>query len=519
MRKTTQTLIMAAVMMSFVITGCSENDLVENAPQNKAVTLTTTISLDGSSATTRALDADGKNTFAAGEQIALVYEDANNGVQKIISAKLKAENISSDKKTASFSFAFDKAPKAGGNFTMIYPASMAKEPLPTSGEFGDIAAPNYTGLATQDGTLASLSSNLDLAYCESTFTSDATLPGGISLTNQLAILELSIKDYTGTSDLNGDITNLTVKVGTGASAPTYTVSRTAAAGSIYVAMQPCSESDITITATTSTANYEKTVTSQSLAASTMTPVTVKMHKIVNLANQESNYEAQDGDILTGTLGPEVKIYIAGGAAITLRDANINTGIICRGDATIILEGANKVHSSGSGIPGIQAPYNGSGTEYTLTIKGNGSLEARGSIRAAGIGSGDNGKCGNITISGGTITATGGNYAAGIGSGNSGKCGNITISGGEIKDAVGGSYAAGIGSGWSGACGDITITTDVTQVTATKGSDALNSIGKGYNSSTCGTVTIGCTLDGSGNPVGGTTGEISESSYTYQPVSQ
>ena len=684
---------MAAIaLMGSVIMGCSENDFLENTSQGKAVTLTTTISLDGSSATTRALDADGKKTFAAGEQVALIYEDANNGVQKIVSAALQGTDITNEGKTATLTFAFEKAPKANGNFTMIYPASMAKEPLPTSGEFGDIAAPNYTGLATQNGTLASLASKLDLATSKSVFTSDATLPGGISLTNQLAILELtSITDYTGTNDLTSTITGLTVKVGDGASAPTYTVSRTAAAGPIYVAMQPCSESDITITATTSTANYEKTVSSQSLSASTMTPVTAKMHKIVDLALQTSDYEAQNGDILTGTLGTKVKISIAGGAAITLRNANINmkdngnanwtsgsyAGITCKGDATIILEGINKVHGFANNYPGIQAAHNDSGDEYTLTIKGEGeaSLEATGSSEAAGIGSGYQGKCGNITIeggtitakgdygaagigsgqdgkcdaitiSGGTITATGGSWAAGIGSGYNGacgaitiktgatieeakgkgngagigsgrsgtcdaitisggtitsayggtygagigsgdggtcvaitisggtitsaqsggygagigsgaygtcdaitisggtitsayggsygagigsgsganaNCGDITISGGTITNAKGGSFGAGIGSGANANCGDITITTGVTQVTATKGTSAPNSIGKGYGSSTspstCGTVTIGCTLDGSGNPVGGTQGEISVSPYTYQPVSQ
>jgi len=56
---------------------------------------------------------------------------------------------------------------------------------------------------------------------------------------------------------------------------------------------------------------------------------------------------------------------------------------------------------------------------------------------------------------------------------------------------------------------------VTQVTATKGEDAPNSIGAG-DGGTCGTVTIGCTLDGDGNPVGGQTGPISQSPYTYEP---
>ena len=40
----------------------------------------------------------------------------------------------------------------------------------------------------------------------------------------------------------------------------------------------------------------------------------------------------------------------------------------------------------------------------------------------------------------------------------------------------------------GICGDITITSKVTKVTATKGEDAQESIGAGFDG-TCGTVTI------------------------------
>ena len=59
-------------------------------------------------------------------------------------------------------------------------------------------------------------------------------------------------------------------------------------------------------------------------------------------------------------------------------------------------------------------------------------------------------------------------------------------------ATGGQDAAGIGTGacvdGDSACGDITITAGVTQVTATRGADATNSIGAGVNGD-CGTVTI------------------------------
>ncbi len=126
--------------------------------------------------------------------------------------------------------------------------------------------------------------------------------------------------------------------------------------------------------------------------------------------------------------------------------------------------------------------------------------------AAGIGSGYEASCDAITISGGTVTATGGDGAAGIGSGYYASCGAITISGGTVT-ATGGVNAAGIGSGVDASCDAITITTGVTQVTATKGEDAPNSIGAGTGDvGTCGTVTIG----------GVETGFITQSPYTYVP---
>ena len=94
------------------------------------------------------------------------------------------------------------------------------------------------------------------------------------------------------------------------------------------------------------------------------------------------------------------------------------------------------------------------------------------------------------------------HGAGIGGGNFGNCGDITIKGGAII-AKGGLFGAGIGSGEYSNCGNITITKNVTKVTATKGAYAKHSIGVGYLR-TCGTVTIG----------DDDVGEIEQSPYTY-----
>ena len=248
----------------------------------------------------------------------------------------------------------------------------------------------------------------------------------------------------------------------------------------------------------------------------------------DLSSITADYEAQNGDILTGTLASNVQISIANGAEVVLYNANINgngtlsggnAGITCEGDATITLCGDNKVKGFLSDYPGIQAAKRGEGEgeEYTLTIRGSGKLEATGGNNAAGIGSGFEGSCGNITITGGTVSATGGNNAAGIGAGKGlnkhqgavySTCGNITISGGTVT-ATGGQFSAGIGTGCEySTCGAISISTGVTSVIVNKGEGSDNNIGKGISKSdnynTCGTVTIGCTgFDTDGNPIDGT----------------
>ena len=267
---------------------------------------------------------------------------------------------------------------------------------------------------------------------------------------------------------------------------------------------------------------------------------------VDLSTLTADYEAQDGETLTGTLAGNYKISIADGATVTLDGVTINgvndlnyewAGITCLGDATIILSGTNTVKGFDEDYPGIQAAadktliINGTGSltassyGYAAAIGGKsgvacGNIEIQGGTitatsgdRGAGIGGGYNAGWGDITISGGTVNATGGEHGAGIGGGRrataSFSCGNITISGGTIT-ATGGADAAGIGGGrgnnnnYKSSCGTITITSGVTKVTATKGDGATNSIGAGKYCN-CGTVTIG-----------GVVGAISTSPYTYEP---
>lgn len=248
---------------------------------------------------------------------------------------------------------------------------------------------------------------------------------------------------------------------------------------------------------------------------------------VDLSTLTGDYVAQDGDILTGTLGGLYKISIADKAIVTLKNATINgtqdassnfAGITCLGDSTIILEGDNTAVGFGPYYPGIFIPKN-----KTLTIKekteapgsltahsskltapaigsgglsecnegGNlivdsGTLNLSSKSRAACIGTTDSGSFGNITINGGTINGQTKNHAAVIGSGCPGTFGDITINGGNITAEV--EYlGTGIGSGSEGTCGNITITGGT--INASVGSNGGAVIGAGYNGGVCGDILI------------------------------
>lgn len=332
-----------------------------------------------------------------------------------------------------------------------------------------------------------------------------------------------------------------------------TINLSPATNEIYAALDFYkSPADLTLTAFDGTDYY--TYTKDGVTAFNTTgkyfEIAVKMTrqpKTYNLDEASGDITLKDGDVLTGTLNGASKPYkisIAAGATVTLDGATINgynsdntqkwAGLTCLGDATIVLKDGttNSVRGFHSNNSGIQPGPSGT----TLTIRGSGSLTASSgnsgySGNGAGIGGSDTVEgvvnFGNIVIEGGTIVAQGGNYAAGIGAsycGNCGDieiggtahvtatgglqaagigagkgddngistCGNIEIGGTATVIATGGQYGAGIGSGWYSECGNITIRSTVTSVTATKGSDAGNSIGAGVNGSAkskCGTVTI------------------------------
>ena len=276
--------IAALALMGAVMTGCSSDDdsFTSNQQQfenkSKVVTLTTTVSLDGS-AGTRALTSTGVKTFAAGETMAVIYHNGSSLV-KAESNALTDGDITNEGRNATFTFDLE-TPDKSVDVTYIYPAAMANAD-------GTI---NYDALETQDGTLATIANNLDLATYTAEWAGD-NLPTA-TLNNQLAILAITLKDNATTpNDLTSSTTGLTIKDGTNH----YSVSRSAVAGPIYVAIHPTTSANITITATDGTKKYGKYLTSKTYDASNGYTVNWEMYKMAASA------EAGDMEKLLCTAG-------------------------------------------------------------------------------------------------------------------------------------------------------------------------------------------------------------------------
>lgn len=507
--KTIQKILGLLPMMAvaLALTACSgEDNTIETSQTgnpkelSKVKTIAYSVTVNGGNATTRATVDDNNKTlrFAAGD-VLYIASDSRADLKGALTLKVG-----------------DAGKTSGATFegSLTYTGDAPADDLTLK---ATLVGSSNAGIGITDGKVTGITYPTD-AFCSSVndavekyslLTGTSTYAArSFSLSQSTAFLNFAVR-------LTGSVTagtNVTATVKNGATTlSTATVTAADVSGTVTAQFVLPVAANTVLSGATVTINKLPAVSFGGDAAKTLSAKVYNVARgIVDLSTLTAAYTAQNGDLLTGTLANNVKISIANDATVTLDDVTIAidgrdissfewAGITCEGDANIILVGTNTVITTADGKPAIQAGYHDTETK-TLTISGSGSLTATGGSDAAGIGSGYDGKCGNITISGGEVTANGGSQGAGIGSGHSqATCGDITISGGTVI-ATGGSGAAGIGSGYSAdACGNITITENIVNVTATKGSvfyemETNYCIGQGANSPYIGTITIDGTTE-------------------------
>ena len=262
MKKITHIGMAALVAMGMLGTSCNKAESPEiETPENQKdniVTLTTTVGFAADD--TKALTSTGVKTFAVGETMVLRYKNTKDDWVKAVSNALEPGDIADGSKSATFTFTLTN-PNKTKNVDYIYPAAIVN-PL------GNVNESALFG--SQDGTLNTIESTFD--YSRKIGAWDGENLPSLTLENQLAILAITLKNADGSSDITSSITGLTLSDGT----KTYNVSRSAAAGPIYVAIFPTADATITVTATDGTKNYTKTLTSKTYAKGNGYPVSWRM---------------------------------------------------------------------------------------------------------------------------------------------------------------------------------------------------------------------------------------------------
>ena len=485
MRKTICLSMAALALVGATMTSCSrDNSVFEEEQQgvkdSGIVTLKTTISMDGDE--TRALTENGVKTFAPGEQIAVIYTNSSDETVKAVSVALTEGDIADGNKSANFTVTLDN-PKAG-TIKYVYPAAMANDD-------GTMA-----NISTQDGTLESLSKNLDYCFWSGDWDGTA-LPEGKKLDNQLAICKFTVRSISG-NDVTSSLSSFSVSDGTN----TYNVTPSSLS-TIYLAMLPVNNANLTFTLI-GTDIVEKKVTGKTLEAGKMYPITVSLipssNEIYYIRHSwngsevvsELVYEPAQGclnDIdnedktfaLSGTwyvAGEhdinDVNLYVEKGKTLNIvlcDGAYIETGsILVNGEGTTVrifgqALGTGKLHLTkesstpciGPGSYDVHTPGESGGT---VEIHG-GNLTAEPwpsnpVIGSAGMGTGYyHYDLKRIVFYGGTFSAEADSYSAAIGGSYAdSKTPIIDIYGGDITAT--GSDAPGIGGGTKTAPSEINI---------------------------------------------------------------
>ena len=460
---------------------------MEYIPGEVSTEVTFTATIAPKNTPTKAVNASGVTSWIEGEQISVYYK--KTGDDDAYGQAIATVGAPNPDGSASITATLSDA-KNGGTVKFVYPASLANDKGDDIDE--EELLTKQSGILTYGGSGKdySISKNFDAATGSGTLVTDGTTCGTaapITLTNRVCICKFSL--FTPDGQTYHQITQLE-KVIVTVGDKTYDVElKGFGTGNpnIYIAMLPVTDATALIGAYNGgeAAPGGPVIYTQAYA-SELEHVTLTAGKFYqNVPVQLVDRNSYITSIVTNTI-PDGETIILNNASIVVSSG---PAIQCAGDATIILMASSSVVTLDGNEAAIFIPEG-----KTLTIRGPGSLTAKSTTSGgAGIGGGVCKNCGNINICSGTVEAYGGFFAAGIGCGNLANCGNITICGGTVT-AIGGGCGAGIGSGQTGRFASISITDGITSVTAIKGTSAEAPIGRGYEDTGSGTVTIDGTTE-------------------------
>ena len=333
MKITMKSFFMAALALMTV--ACSSNDDNNFAQQPKTgegITITAQLAPKSGNAATRAVSDQNsyiKAEWAVNEHIAILYEVSSTKY----AADARITAVDGTTGAATIEFTVNGSTADNTPCTLIYPLSAAKD---DNTGLKDVS----TLLGAQDGTL---NANLDIRVGEGTI---HTATPGLSVTTQpaaqYAIFKFTTMNSDGSATVNVKPLTITTDM------ENFVITPTSPTSELYAALPPLTEQAVSFVATSANGHTNiAAYPSITFTAGKYYQSTIKMTELttIDLSTISTDFTAKDGDILTGTLGANLKISIVDDATMTLLNANINgtnyylytwAGLTCLGSATIIL---------------------------------------------------------------------------------------------------------------------------------------------------------------------------------------
>ena len=267
-------LLCTLMLTALTFAACSNDEIVEPEQTTTDAGITFTAIFGVKNGTTRALTDPGDGMLTASwqvnEQIAIVY-----GGNKYTASVTEVDGDGNATVTATLPGSIENNQAV----TFIYPASAADG----SGLRSDL-------LANQDGTLATLSSEFDVATADGTLVVDGTAAqpnGTVTLVNQFAICKFQFKDLSNTPITDIESVNITDL----STSEMISVTTPSPQSAVYVAMKPSRNSTKFEVLCSDEKFYSKT-SNANLQAGLFYQPTLKMTSAFNPKTTPLTFEAK-----------------------------------------------------------------------------------------------------------------------------------------------------------------------------------------------------------------------------------
>ena len=346
--KTYKMISMAALVLA--LAACTSEETAPTQPETngKGIPFSATISTGAStrSVTENATDQKLETAWTVDEQVALIHNDVVD--------VMKVSAIDETTKTATITGSITGSPANGDEVTVVYPASAVDN---------DTKAVKADLLAAQDGTLATISSDLDL--CQSSGAKlkvgagIASLDGTVKLAPQVAIVKFSL------SDGSDALATKSFVIKDGDDNVLTTVTAASEQSDLFVAMAPATGATYQFSAVVNDFYWLYSKTGVTLSAGTYykSPITLTISKKAG----EISYATASIDKTFGDDNFTNELTKTGDGTVTYESSNTAVAEVNSSTGEVTIKGAGETTIKATVADGPTYTYAITEATYTLTV--------------------------------------------------------------------------------------------------------------------------------------------------------